>query len=156
MPSDLLQSVIVFAVAIGAMLAARFLVRAMARKPPAEAPRIPPAVPPARATAARHFGLGLDDARPHLLLRGDGHRAALLRFRLRDLFVRIRLGNLQLRADVLADIYIRDVDGEDLVRRSGIESFRQHMLGNVIGVLEHVLVRLRAGMSSADCSSWST
>ena len=52
MPSDLLQSVIVLAVAIGAMLAARFLVRAMARKPPAEAPRIPPAVPPARATAA--------------------------------------------------------------------------------------------------------
>ena len=52
MPSDLLQSVIVLAVAIGAMLAARFLVRAMARKPPAEAPRIPPAVSPARATAA--------------------------------------------------------------------------------------------------------
>jgi len=52
MPSDLLQSVIVLAVAIGAMLAARFLVRAMARKPPAEAPRIPLAVPSARATAA--------------------------------------------------------------------------------------------------------
>ena len=52
MPSDLLQSVIVLAVAIGATLAARFLVRAMARKPPAEAPRIAPAVPPARATAA--------------------------------------------------------------------------------------------------------
>ncbi|OFW31222.1 MAG: hypothetical protein A3H97_10005 [Acidobacteria bacterium RIFCSPLOWO2_02_FULL_65_29] len=51
MPSDLLQSFIVLAAAISAMLAARFLARAIAGKPPAEAPRIPPVVPAARAPA---------------------------------------------------------------------------------------------------------
>lgn len=52
MTSDLLQSVIAFAAAISAMLAATFLARAIARKPSAEAPRIRPAAPPVLAPAA--------------------------------------------------------------------------------------------------------
>ena len=55
-----------------------------------------------------HLRLGLDHA--HLLLLRDGHRAALLGLRLRDLLVRVGLIDLQLRADVLADVDVGDVD----------------------------------------------
>lgn len=52
MPSDLLQSFIVLAAAISAMLLARFLARAMVRKQPDEAARTSPASLPTPVPAA--------------------------------------------------------------------------------------------------------
>jgi hypothetical protein len=59
---------------------------------------------------ARNFGLGFDDASPHFLFQRDSHRPALFGFRLRDLFIRIRLIDLQFGPDIFAHIDVCDVD----------------------------------------------
>jgi hypothetical protein len=45
-------------------------------------------------------------------------------------------------ADVLAHVDVGDVDREDLEGRAGVEPAGHHGLGDVVGVLEHMLVRL--------------
>src|SRR3972149_5105973 len=87
-----------------------------------------------------HLGLGLHDARPHLLLEGHRHGPPLLGLGLGDLLVRVGLVDLELCADVLAHVHVGDVDGQDLVGGSRIQPRGQDMLGDVIRVLQHVLV----------------
>ncbi len=102
-----------------------------------------------RGHGAGHFGLRLHHACAHLLLKCDRHGAALLCLCLRNLLVCIRLVNLQFGADVLADVHIGNIDGEDLVRGARIETARQDVLRDVIRVFEHVLMS-RGGPDGAD------
>ena len=92
---------------------------------------------------SRNLGFGFDDPSPHLLLGRHGHRTALLGPRLRNLLVRICLRDLELGADVLPDVHVGDVNRQNLVCRAGVKSLGEHVLRNVIRVLEDVLVRLR-------------
>lgn len=55
---------------------------------------------------------------------------------------RPRPGLLELGTDVVADVDVGDVDGEDLEGGAGVEALGHDGLGDVVGVLEHRLVRL--------------
>ena len=85
------------------------------------------------------------DAGPSRLHR-DRRGAAHFGVGLSDALVGIGLLGLQLRADVVADIDVGDVDRENLERRPAIESFLEDELRDAIGIFEHVLV----GVGRAD------
>ena len=89
-----------------------------------------------------HLGALVLRLRLELLL--DRHREGppLLRLGLGDALVRLGLVRLQLGADVLADVHVGDVDRQDLERRAGVESLGEHRLGDQVGILQHLLVRL--------------
>ena len=98
---------------------------------------------------ARHLCLGLDHAGAHalhfslvfLLLR-NGHGAAFFRLGLRDALVGLRLVDLELCADVAANVHVRDVDGKDLERGAGVKALVEHRLGDQIRVFKNVLMGL--------------
>src|SRR5690606_33534544 len=95
------------------------------------------------------LGLGLDDlglhllhAGDHFLFEGDGGGAADFGLGLGDALVGLGLGFLELGADVLADVHVGDVDGEDFKGGADVEAALEHDLGNGVGRLEHDLVGL--------------
>src|SRR6185369_5271300 len=73
---------------------------------------------------------------------GHGHCAALFGFGLEALLVGLGLGGLELGADVLADVDVGDIDGENLEGAAGVKAFGHDGLGDVVGVLQHGLVGL--------------
>jgi hypothetical protein len=62
---------------------------------------------------------------------------------LRHILIRIRLGLLKHRADIVADVDVCDVDRKNIVSSARIETTLKHGLGNAVRVFEHYLVRSR-------------
>ncbi len=62
----------------------------------------------------------------HLLLQGYGHGTALFGLGLCDVFVGLRLVYLQCGADILAYVYIGDVNRENLECRAAVKAFAEH------------------------------
>src|SRR5690606_6312857 len=97
----------------------------------------------------RDFGLGLDYLSAcllgfcfHFLFEGDGHSASFFGFCLRHFQVGRRLVDLPLGAALGADVHVRNVNGKDFKRRTGVEAPRQHHLGDLVRIFEHLFVRL--------------
>ena len=95
----------------------------------------------------RHLGFGLDDfrlhflrARLHLRLERDGGGAADLGVSLRHALVGLGLVELQTGADVLADIHVGDVNGENLERGARVEALFERGLADALRVFQNVLV----------------
>lgn len=103
-----------------------------------------------RRHRARHFCFRLDDLRTlllrgslHFLLAGNSHCGAFLCLRLRNAAIGFRLIHLQLRADIAADIDIRDINGENLKRRSRVKALAEHGAADQIRILQNSLMRFR-------------
>ena len=92
----------------------------------------------ARTTLARFSWTG----GLHLLLLGHGEGAALLGLGPGDPRVGLGLQGLEVGADVVADVDVGDVDREDLVGGAGVEPLLEHALGDRVGLLQHLQVRL--------------
>ncbi len=117
-----------------------------------------------RGDGQRHLGLGLDDlglhlldARAHFLLGGDGHGAAAFGLGLAHLLVGLGALGFEQGADVgdfarAADAGhadVGDIDRDDLEGGLRVEAAVEHLLADLVGVLEHVLVAGR-GADGAD------
>jgi hypothetical protein len=89
------------------------------------------------------LGLHLLDAGLHLLLQRHRGGTPDFRLSLRHVLVRLGLRDLQLGADVLTDVDVGDVDGEDLERGTHVETAGKHGLRNAVWQLEHRLVASR-------------
>ena len=97
----------------------------------------------------RDLGFCFDDASAHFLgagghflLEGDGGGAAHFGVGLGDFFVGLGLLGLEFGADVVTDIDIGDVDGENLEGGAGIDAFAENELGDGVGIFEHVFVAI--------------
>lgn len=95
------------------------------------------------------LGLGFDDLGAHLLgagghflFGGHGGGATDFGFGLGDVLVGFGLTFLEGGTDVLSDIDVGDIDGEDFEGGVGVETFFQHPLGDVVGIFQHILVTL--------------
>ena len=88
-----------------------------------------------------HHGgaVGGDVSDVFLLLR-DGHRAALLGLGLEAALVGFGAIRGELCAEVLADVDVGDVNGENLESRVRIESLAQDGFGDRVGVFQDVFV----------------
>ena len=75
-----------------------------------------------------HFGAHLLGFGTHLLFHCHSCGSAHLGFRLGDALVCLGLFGLQFSADVVADIHISDVDGQDLECRIAVETLGEHRL----------------------------
>ena len=111
-----------------------------------------PEVALAEGLGDRQRDLGLGQRRPW---RGSPGRAAIISCSLADgegppllglgpgdPGVGLGLDGLEVGADVVADVDVGDVDREDLEGRAGVEPLLQHALGDRVGLLEHLLVRV--------------
>lgn len=97
----------------------------------------------------RDLGFGFNDAGAHFLgagshflLEGDGGGAAYFGVGLGDFFVGFGLFGLKFGTDVVTDIDVGDVDGENLEGGAGIDAFAENEFGDGVGVFEHVFVAI--------------
>ncbi len=99
------------------------------------------------------FGFGFDDAGAHFLgagshflFEGDSCGAANFGVGLSDFFVGFGLFGLEFGTDVVADIDVGDVDGEDFEGGASIDAFAEDEFGDGVWVFEDVFV----GVGGAD------
>jgi hypothetical protein len=80
------------------------------------------------------------------LFEGDGHGAFFFGAGLCNVLVGIGLVHLKDCAYVASDVYVGDVNGEDLEGGAGVEAFVEYYLGDGVGVLHNGFV----GFGGAD------
>ena len=86
----------------------------------------------------------------HLLLGGDGGGAADFGPRLRHALVGFGLLGLEFGADVVAHVDVGDVDGKDFKGGVAVETLGQHVLGDAVGIFEHLFIGIRRADGAHD------